>query len=249
MERLVHAVELLDGPLDDPGALAGNLRDLGRVNRWLGGVAISEKAIETIAVHRPDISLLDVGTGGADIPIELVRRSMRHGRGLRIVALDSRPEIIALAAQRLDAARPLDPAGTRSIELKLGDGLALPYPDRSFDVAHASMVTHHLEPPQVLELFDEMGRVSRLGIVINDLVRSRPAWLGAVVLTRLTTGNRYTRHDAPLSVQRAYRRVDLAAMLVQAGFAPVRTIGAIGGHRVAIAAVHGPRLRPPPEEL
>jgi ubiquinone/menaquinone biosynthesis C-methylase UbiE len=242
MERLAHAVELLDGQLDDPGALAGNLRDLRRVNHWLGGIAISEAAIQAIAAHRTDVSILDVGTGGADIPLALVSRAERRGRRFRIVGLDSRPEILAMAAERVDD------SGATSVELKLGDGLALPYPDRSFDVAHASMVTHHLEPGQVLTLLDEMGRVSRLGIVVNDLVRSRPAWLGALILTRLTTRNRYTLHDAPLSVRRAYRRVDLAAMLVQAGFAPVRTIPAIGGHRVSIAAVHGPRRRPPPDD-
>ena len=38
MERRTDAVELLDGPLDDPAALRGNLRDLRRINRWLGGV-------------------------------------------------------------------------------------------------------------------------------------------------------------------------------------------------------------------
>ena len=30
MERLTEATELLDGPLDDPAALVGNLRDLFR---------------------------------------------------------------------------------------------------------------------------------------------------------------------------------------------------------------------------
>ena len=46
MKRLDDAVELLDGPLDDPVALAGNLRDLRRINRWLGGAALSSAAIQ-----------------------------------------------------------------------------------------------------------------------------------------------------------------------------------------------------------
>ena len=43
MERLTDAVELLDGPLDDPAVLAGNLRDLRRINRWLGGISLSAR--------------------------------------------------------------------------------------------------------------------------------------------------------------------------------------------------------------
>ena len=52
MERITDVDELLDGPLDDPATLAGNLRDLRRINRWLGGVALTEGAIEALAAHR-----------------------------------------------------------------------------------------------------------------------------------------------------------------------------------------------------
>ena len=56
-----------------------------------------------------------------------------------------------------------------------------------------------------------MGRVARLGIVVNDLERGRLGWLGAWLMGHLLTGNRYTRHDAPLSVRRAYRTARLAS--------------------------------------
>ena len=49
-----------------------------------------------------------------------------------------------------------------------------------------------------------MARVARLGIVVNDLDRTRLGWLGAWLIGRLLTGNPYTRIDAPLSVRRAY---------------------------------------------
>ena len=79
MERLTDGVELLDGRLDDPDALAGNLRDLGRINRLLGGVMLSAAAIEALAAHRDELTLLDVGTGGAtkvaDEPGQAVRMS------------------------------------------------------------------------------------------------------------------------------------------------------------------------------
>ena len=57
--------------------------------------------------------------------------------------------------------------------------LALPYPDASFDVVHCSLVVHHLEPAEVVRLAAEMRRVARLGVVVNDLVRGRLAWLAA----------------------------------------------------------------------
>jgi ubiquinone/menaquinone biosynthesis C-methylase UbiE len=232
MERLTDAVELLDGPLDDPVALAGNLRDLRRINRWLGGASLSTAAIEALAAHRVQLTLLDVGTGGGDIPLALLDWAHRRDRRLSVVGIDSRPEIIAQAVQaRL--ARPTDDR----LELQIGDGRSLPYPDRSFDVAHSSLVLHHLDPAGAVELLREMGRVARLGVVVNDLHRGRLAWLGAWLVSHLLTGNRYTRHDAPLSVRRAYRVPEMTGLLQTAGLTPVRTIRGAFGQRYAIAAV------------
>jgi ubiquinone/menaquinone biosynthesis C-methylase UbiE len=247
MDRRTDAAELLDGRLDDPRALAGNLRDLRRINRWLGGVALSASAIDALAAHRPELSLLDVGTGGADIPVAFLERSAARGRRWSIVALDSRPEILAAAVLARPGLATLD-----GLDLHVGDGLSLPYPDRSFDVAHCSLVAHHATPDEAIALFREMARVSRLGVVVNDLDRRRLGWIGAWLLGHLLTGNRYTRHDAPLSVRRAYRIDELAALLRVAGLSPVRSIRGSFGQRYAIAAVPtpdapGPGLSPDPQ--
>jgi ubiquinone/menaquinone biosynthesis C-methylase UbiE len=235
MERLTDALELLDGPLDDPATLTGNLRDLRRVNRWLGGVDLSATAIDALAAHLTGLSLLDVGTGGADIPLALIERATARGRQIRIVALDSRPEVLAAAAIATPGL-----ATTDGLELHVGDGRSLPYPDRSFDVAHASLVLHHLAPDEAAVLLREMARVARLGVVINDLDRSRLGLAGAWLMGHLLTTNRYTRADAPLSVRRAYRAGEMAAMLRAAGLSPVRTIRGSFGQRYAIAAVPTP---------
>ena len=232
MERLTHAVELLDGPLDDPVALAGNLRDLRRINRWLGGASLSTAAIEALAAHRAQLTLLDVGTGGGDIPVALLDWAQRRDRRLSVVGIDSRPEIIAQAVR----AHLADATDAR-LELQIGDGRSLPYPDRSFDVAHSSLVLHHLDPAGAVELLREMGRVARLGVVVNDLHRGRLAWLGAWLMSHLLTGNRYTRHDAPMSVRRAYRVPEANDLLRTAGLTPVRTVRGAFGQRYAIAAV------------
>jgi ubiquinone/menaquinone biosynthesis C-methylase UbiE len=232
MERLTQAVELLDGPLDNPAALAGNLRDLRRINRRLGGVDLSATAIEALAAHRGELTMIDVGTGGADIPLALLDRAQVRGRRLRVVGIDSRPEILAAAAR----ANPAITA-TEGLELHVGDGRRLRFPDRSFDIAHASLVIHHLTPADALALLREMARVARLGVVINDLHRSRVGWLGAWLIGHLLTRNRLTRNDAPLSVRRAYRAAEVADMLRSAGLIPVRTVRGAFGQRYAIAAL------------
>jgi ubiquinone/menaquinone biosynthesis C-methylase UbiE len=234
MERSTDVLELLDEVLDDPVALDGNLRDLARVNRLLGGVALSAAGIEALAPHVTRLSLVDIGTGGADIPAALLERARRQGRALTITALDGRDEIVA-AALRVNP----ELANTHGLILEAGDGRRLDFPDRSFDVAHCSLVLHHLEPEGAVGLLREMGRVARVGVVVNDLDRTRLNLAGALVLAKLATRNRYTRHDGPLSVRRAYRVPEVANLLRSAGLRPVRIFRGPFRHRYAIAAVVG----------
>jgi ubiquinone/menaquinone biosynthesis C-methylase UbiE len=248
MDRRTDAVELLDGPLDDAATLAGNLRDLGRINRHLGGTDLSATAIEALAAHVDALIMLDVGTGGADIPLALLERARARGRRISIVGLDSRPEVLAAALLGTPAL-----ATTDGLELHVGDGTSLPYPDRSFDVAHCSLMLHHLSPDEAVGLLGEMGRVARLGVVVNDLDRTRLGFIGALLIGHLLTRNRYTRMDAPLSVRRSYRADEAAALLREAGLTPVRTVRGSFGQRWAIAAVPTPtvdaRAAPDPQSV
>jgi SAM-dependent methyltransferase len=237
MDRLAGAEELLDGPLDDRAALIGNLRDLARFNRHLGGVELSARAMQALAPGTAEISILDVGTGGADIPLALIDRGRAAGRLVRVTGVDDRPEV-------LEAATLADPRVTATGELALhvADGRSLPYPDDAFEVAHASLLLHHLEPDAARRTLAEMARVARLGIVVNDLVRGRRAFLGAWVLSRVATRNRLTRNDAPLSVRRAYSVAELTSLMAAAGLQVERRFDGPFGYRVALTARrHGAR--------
>ena len=231
MDRSSGEEELLDGPLDDRETLVGNLHDLAWFNRRMGGTRLSAAALDALATGRAPIAVLDVGTGAADIPLALIEQGRSTGRLVRVTGIDARPEVLA-------AAVVVDPRITATGELALhvADGRSLPYPDDAFDVVHASMLVHHLEPVVARGVLAEMARVARLGVVLNDLVRSRRAWLGAWLLTRTITRNRFTRHDAPLSVRRAYTVDEMTALLAAAGLRVERRFDGVAGHRVALAA-------------
>jgi SAM-dependent methyltransferase len=231
MHRATDVDELLDGPLPDADVLAGNLRDLSRANQWFGGTDLSARAIATLVGDTTDVSLLDVGTGAADIPLALLDRAGRAGRHWTVTGLDSRSEVLAAAAM-------VDPrvSAMQGLTLRVGDGRRLPFPDRSFDVAHASLVVHHLDPDDVVAVLLEMRRVARVGVVINDLVRSRVAWGLAWAFSHGLTRNPFTRHDATLSVDRAYTRSELVGLLDRAGLTVEGRVVGFAGHRWAVAA-------------
>jgi SAM-dependent methyltransferase len=235
MRRLVDVEELLDGPLDDGQALVGNLRDLARANRWLGGVDLSAMGLLALAPTGMPLTVLDVGTGGADIPLALIERAQNGDRRLSVTAVDHRAEILeaaVLAEPRL--------ATTDGLTLQVANGAALPFPDRSFDIAHSSLLLHHLEPGAAVVVLREMGRVARRGVVVNDLVRGRRAWLGAWLLSHLATMNRFTRIDAPMSVRRAYTVAELTSLAAAAGLRVEASALGPFRHRVMLAATTAP---------
>ena len=229
MDRLTGVTELLDGPLDDRAALVSNLRDLARLNRVSGGTRLSIAAIRELGGGELPASILDVGAGGADIPAALLAAARRDGRGVRVTAVDSRVEVLEAAK----TARPTL-ARTAGLELAIADGRGLPYPDAAFDAVHASLVLHHLDPRDAVVFLIELRRVAGLGVVVNDLVRSRRAWLGAWLLVHAVGTSRYTRNDGPLSVRRAYTEPELRELIIAAGMEPIRTFRGFAGHRVAI---------------
>jgi hypothetical protein len=203
--------ELLDAPVADPCLLAANLRDIRRINALLGWTRMATTAVTTLArdAGLSHYTLLDVATGSADIPLAIVHHERRHGRHVIITAVDASPQVLAIAAQCC--------ADEPDIRLECRDALALGYPDRYFDIAMCTLALHHFAPDAAITVLRELYRVAATGIVVCDIARSWPAYAGARLLTTLIMRNPLTRHDAPVSVRRAYRCDELHTLAVRAG--------------------------------
>src|SRR5581483_469443 len=81
----------------------------------------------------------------------------------------------------------------------------------SFDLVGCSLFAHHLEPEQIGMFAREALRVSRIGLLINDLRRSY-LHLAAVYAGK-PLFRRITRHDSVASVMRSYTPDEMRSML------------------------------------
>lgn len=204
--------ELLDETDQDLPELAASLRDVRRVNLFFGGLSTVRRSLpQLLAATSPErpVTILDLATGSADIPINVVRWARELGREVEIIASDFSPDILMVAARRV--------ARYPNIRLLQCDAREVPFPDASFDIVLCSLALHHFRPADAVRVLAEMDRLSRVGFLVNDLARSRPGYIGAWLVGRLATRNRITRHDAPLSALRAYTPDELRRMLMQAG--------------------------------
>ncbi|MGI9050037.1 MAG: methyltransferase domain-containing protein [Rubrobacteraceae bacterium] len=228
----------MDSPGIDRDELVECLEDLARGNRLSGGLLLTLLSLSRLATGTPpggEISILDVATGGGDFPRAMARWASRKGYVPRITATDVSTEILELSAgMELEASRP----GPGGIHYETADALSLEYPDGSFDFATCSLFLHHLAPSDAVKLLGELGRVSRRGIVVNDLVRSWVGYFGTVAFTRVTSKNRLFRHDGPLSVRKAYTPREMRSLVRSAGLPEPRFVG-IPGYRVAMTIPPG----------
>lgn len=205
-----RGTERMDDPDVKGDALRRALHDLRRINRLLGGLRATASVLDPVLADRETLDVLDVGTGTGDYLVDLVRRGVRWNAEVRGVGVDLNPVTVGHGRAWLDAALPT--ALRPRVRLEIEDALALPYPDDAFDVAHAALFLHHFHGPTAAQLLGEMERVSRLGIVVNDLHRHPLAYLGIWALSRLARLSPMVQHDGPLSVRRGFRRSDLAAL-------------------------------------
>ena len=210
--------EWMDEPGQDPAQLGRSLADLRAVNRWLGGYRVVLRHLAALVARhpRPTYRVLDVATGSADIPLKVAAWARARGIAMEIVATDNHPTTLAYARRHA--------AGDAAIRVEPADALDLPYGDDAFDVVMINTSLHHFDArEELLRVLGEMRRVARIGGIVNDLRRSRPALLGARLLAA-TFWRRHpvTAHDGPLSVRRAFTAGELEELARAAGLPGAR---------------------------
>ena len=89
--------------------------------------------------------------------------------------------------------------------------------DRPADVMTSSLFTHHLPDGDIVRFLRAMEARAEIGWFVNDLHRHPLAYGGFALLSTVMGWHPFVRHDGPISVARAFRAKDWAALIDQAG--------------------------------
>ena len=147
--------------------------DHGEVNRRF----VAELLVALRAAGLPDdVEVLDLGTGTAQIPIELCRQNPKA----RVLAIDLAEEMLRLAERNVAAARL-----SGRIRLQQVDAKRLPFADGQFAVVMSNSIVHHITEPSTA--LAEAVRVLRSPgglFFVRDLARPfEDAQVGQLVAT------------------------------------------------------------------
>lgn len=191
------------------------LVDLEKLNRIGGSASLLWSPLRKLAqANRTALKVLDIGTGGGDIPRALESRARKSGLSMRIDGCDRSHRAVEHArnkAQEVDC-----PSGFFQL-----DAVTQELPE-SYDIILCSLLTHHMDENDVILLMKKMSRAARQAFFINDLSRSHLNLLLVKTATRLLSNSPVVQYDGPASVLAAYTAAEMKDMAAKAGLSSFR---------------------------
>ncbi|MDB4915925.1 MAG: Methyltransferase type 11 [Gemmatimonadetes bacterium] len=196
--RRRRSFEHLDDPRTDAALRERSLRDVRRANTVLGGAnAVLSELRRLLPSLGAEATLLDVGTGLADIPLRAKSLAARRNVRLRTFGVDEAETLARVTGDILDGST-------------CADARNLPFANSTFDVVICSQVLHHFEDAEVPVILKELDRVASGAVIVSDLRRSWLAVSGFWLVTWPLGFHPVSRHDGMVSVLRGFTAAELA---------------------------------------
>lgn len=217
--------EWMDLPDVDPAQLRRSLRFIRRINTLLGYRRATLHHLQHFSRRwgpGQTITLLDLATGSADLPLAILDWGRRRGFDLRIVGVDLHDT----------TAREAQSRGHPRLKIVRADVLDLPFDPGSFDYVLTAMFLHHLDDDAAERVLATMGRVARRGVIASDLLRRRRAYAWISLFTMLA--GPMVKHDARVSVAQAFSRNEVLRLRERAGLSFAQYYEHFG-HRFVLA--------------
>lgn len=187
--------ELMDDPALNPNEHAKALRGLARLNAMSRAPSVLYPILKREAekLDRP-LTIVDIATGSADVPVAMLQRAKREGVRFDITACDISPVALEHARDRANSAH------VKIITSQLDILHEAPPPA---DVLMCSLFLHHLNDDQVAIVVRKMAAAARRMVLISDLRRGPWGATLAAIIPRLATRSRVVHVDALRSAHAA----------------------------------------------
>jgi len=187
------------------------LRTLETINHLTLAYRPTRAWLEPLLADAPPeqpVSVLDVGSGGGDMLRQIWAYAKERNPSLDLVGIDINP----WAKQAAEQATPNE----APIRFETLDLFSLDATDRA-DFIISSLFAHHLSDHELVRFLQWMDHHATRGWFINDLHRHPLPYYFIKYVVKFFCRNRLIKHDAPLSVARAFIASDWLRLIKEAG--------------------------------
>ncbi len=203
--------ELLDKndiPFED---IKRNMQELDFINRKLGGHDITLDGIVSLIKNHmffnSKLTIVEIGCGGGDNLRAIRKWAERIHLPVQLRGIDINSECIAYAIQQ---------KRNRGIQFIVSDYKDFWFEEKP-DIIFSSLFCHHFSEAELIFMVRWMQSNSNLGFFINDLHRHWFAYYSIKLLTKLFSKSYLVKNDAPLSVERGFKRNEWNTIFEKAG--------------------------------
>lgn len=189
--------EYMDDPHCDLGKLYATYRQFAQINWLVSGWRGLYRCYlrPRLAASEGPLRLLDIGCGGADIAMSLIRWAASDGYALEVVGLEPEERAIAYLRQ-LELPADLQICHATSHDLATAG--------ERFDVVISNHLVHHLSPEELADMLADCEQLSRDLVLFNDLRRSSLGYALFAVFAPLLFHGSFIAPDGRRSLRRSF---------------------------------------------
>ncbi len=198
-----NATELMDDFSMKGELLRDSLDKLGKINKWLGGNHVTLDGLRQLLKNQPKekvYTIVDLGCGHGDILRLIADYGRKNNFSFNLIGIDANEDAIDYA---VELSEDYDELSFTNMDVFSEEFQALDY-----DIVLSTLFLHHLNQGEIQQLLKKINSKATLGIVINDLHRSRMAY-GLFKVLGLVVSNPMIVQDGLTSILRAFKRQEL----------------------------------------
>lgn len=201
-QRDTTSSERMDDPDCDQAELENTYKQFKTINALIAQwKTIYRRELCPYFRTRAENQILDIGFGGGDIPVKLVQWAAKDDIPLHITAVDTDERAFNFV-QKIQTPDNVKFLNCSSSEL-LTTG-------QKYDFVISNHLLHHLSEKELRSTLSEARKLSRRGVIFNDIRRSDIGYLLFNMLARPVFRSSFITQDGLTSIKRSYTQAELS---------------------------------------
>ena len=196
--------EIMDDFALEGEILREALDKIAKINQLLGGNGLTLQSVKHFLKNLDSskkIIIADIGCGNGDMLRKIADYGLKNNLNFELIGIDANDYTINYARKLSE--------NYNNISYNCIDIFNEKFADLKYDIALCTLTLHHFNQNEILKLMNIFYKNATIGIVINDLQRSKISYRLFQVLCFVFRLNNMSKQDGLTSILRGFKKKEL----------------------------------------